>query len=133
MENTPETVLSQYERKNIDLLNQSIEKTLDGKIKWRKVPSGIFASIPGVLQMNFVAALSPRPPFLAMFAPEAWESFSVSDHQGNLLTEIQNQGVIPSVVSGKADLLFAVTKLFNLVITQIIGELDKAITLVREI
>ena len=47
MENTPETVLSQYERKNIDLLNQSIEKTLDGKIKWRKVPSGIFASIPG--------------------------------------------------------------------------------------
>src|SRR2546430_2069819 len=89
-----------YEQKNAELIRKITQKTIEGKVRWTRFGSKLFASLPGGLEAEFAVPTTTPIAFLRGLTAEDWTSFFVKDDSGSHLVAVGNQGVLVSALTG---------------------------------
>jgi hypothetical protein len=133
MSTNPEPI-SQYEAKNVELILKILQKTVEGKIQWKRQKSSVTASLPDGLSAEFVVPSSPPITFgfLRGFTPENWLSFEIKDEKGSSIVAIKNEGVLvnalrsgPGAVAAAEALYGAIVNLDTAKLKHVIDAIDK--------
>jgi hypothetical protein len=119
--------ITNLEEKNVALISKIAQKTLEGKVKWRRLGTKAFASLPGDLNAEFELTTTSLLPFLRGLAPEGWRRFQVKDEQGDVLVLVENQGLLTTALQGEMAVANAVQFLFSTIAKRFERRLDQAI------
>jgi hypothetical protein len=115
------------ESRQVDLIQNLVVKTKEGKIPWAKQGTALTTAVPGGLQVNFV--LSPN-----LFGLAAWQLLTVRD-QNNELMRVTNPSNVLTILAGKAvsPVVAAADDLFNVVYGAVGDDLDRAIKVIKKL
>jgi hypothetical protein len=128
--------------KQIELVNSITEKTKAGKIVWAKTPSSLVANVPG-MQMSFVRSAPPMNAALASLGVgSGWEIFSIRSPHGAEIMKAEQPakwlvapppGTTASTPPPRSKLVQAVDALYSIADVKGEGDIDKAISVIKNL
>src|SRR6266849_1984926 len=110
--------------REVELIQNLLIKTRQGKIPWVKQGNAITANIPGGFQINFV--VSPT----ISFVPQStnWQLLTVRDKSGSELVRVNGGSVISVLTGGAGSETIAVANELFIAVNGVTGEgLERAI------
>jgi hypothetical protein len=120
--------------RQLDLINNLLAKTREGKIPWQKQGMALTMTIPGGLQVNFI--LSPA----TLLGAPSWQLLTVRDGQGSELMKVTNHANILTFLQGTTvagvtadQVSLAADELFKMVYGTVGDELDRAIRTIKKL
>jgi hypothetical protein len=122
--------------KQIELVENVIEKTRLGKITWAKTGSTLVANVPG-MQLSFVRSSSPYASILA--GGGAWDVFSIRSQQGSEIMKVEQSATLfwaatpPTAPPPRGKLLETVDRLYSIADAKGQGDIDNAINTIKNL
>jgi hypothetical protein len=121
--------------KEIELVEKIAEKTRMGKIAWKRMPSSLVATAPG-MHMSFVRSFLAPDTFDPLSGRAWWEIFSIRSQQGEEILKVEQPSNLPYFgvptpsQPPRSKLLEAVDALYSVASSRAQGDIDKALNVI---
>lgn len=124
--NSKGVFFSAADEKAQELVRKIIVKTMEGKISWQKLPTGLRASVAGKMELFFSRAAEG-------VGTREWSVFLVRDEAGREILKVTPQVSIFAILAGGDPLLQQVDALFTLASGKASSELDRAMRVLDQL